>query len=119
VVPFKRLAVSLLKNAISPLQSAPVPPFMLRDVIATLARGTYWPTQARRIHVNRGGTMKRLVTHFAPTLALLLGATAYAQQQPTAQDLVGTWKLISEKVKRGDQTTEPLGSDPLAGPDDA
>jgi Lipocalin-like domain len=57
--------------------------------------------------------MKRLVTHFAPTLALLLGATAYAQQQPTAQDLVGTWKLISEKVKRGDQTTEPLGSDPL------
>ena len=49
----------------------------------------------------------------ASTLALLLGAAAYAQQQPTAQDVVGTWKLISEKVQRGDQTSEPLGSDPL------
>jgi hypothetical protein len=49
----------------------------------------------------------------ASTLALLLGTAAYAQQQPTAQDVVGTWKLISEKVQRGDQTSEPLGSDPL------
>jgi hypothetical protein len=49
----------------------------------------------------------------ASTLALLLGTAAYAQQQPTAQDVVGTWKLMSEKVQRGDQTSEPLGSDPL------
>jgi hypothetical protein len=48
----------------------------------------------------------------APTLAVLFGAAAYAQQ-PIANEVVGPWKLISEKVERGDQTSEPLGSDPL------
>jgi hypothetical protein len=47
------------------------------------------------------------------TLALLLGTAGYAQQQRTAQDVVGTWKLISEKVQRGEQVAEPLGSEPL------
>ena len=55
----------------------------------------------------------RYFTHFAAfAVAWLLGTVASAQQQPTAQDVIGTWKLTSEKVQRGGETTEPLGSDP-------
>jgi hypothetical protein len=59
--------------------------------------------------------MTQLMARFvsASTLALLLTTAAHAQQQPSAQDVVGSWKLISEKVQRGAQTSEPLGSDPL------
>src|SRR4051794_1453958 len=71
--------------------------------------------------MTRGDAMRRLTTFPVSTSALLLGAalvgaavpSVSAQQQPTTQDVVGTWKLISEKVQRGGQTTEPLGSDPL------
>lgn len=57
--------------------------------------------------------MKWLATVSAGIMAAWLGAMAYAQQQPAAQQVVGTWKLISEKVQRGGEMSEPLGSDPL------
>jgi hypothetical protein len=43
---------------------------------------------------------------------ILLGLLI-ALRAASAQELVGTWKLISETVQRGDQTDQPFGASPL------
>src|ERR1700757_2269759 len=59
------------------------------------------------------GIRKRTQFLWFAVLLLVVSSMAGAQQPAGSQVLVGTWTLISETVSRGDQTVEPLGTDPL------
>lgn len=56
--------------------------------------------------------MKQSTLVAAAAYALFLATAVSAQESAMAQNVAGTWKLISEKIHRGGTTSEPLGSDP-------
>jgi hypothetical protein len=57
--------------------------------------------------------MRAVVTRVRAFVVPLLAALTIAAPSVAAdQNLVGAWRLVSETVERGGQTTEPLGADP-------
>jgi hypothetical protein len=66
--------------------------------------------RGRQAEVDLGSIARRCWTAIVAVIALTL---ASGWNVAAGQNLVGTWKLISETVQHGDQTDQPFGESPL------